>query len=87
MEQYSNYWRPKRKARNFWLGVAVIFLALFLLDLNDIIKMGIPFVSLQIGILFFLASFIEDLRYRFYRKFEQAEDEASRETEGSLSSQ
>lgn len=81
MEKYSNYWRPKRKARNFWLGVAVIFLVLFLLDLNNIVKAGIPFVSLQIGLILFLVSLIEDLRYRFYRKFEQAEDEAAQENE------
>ncbi len=77
MEKFSKYWRPKRHGRNVWLIGGAILLFLGLLDLNNVIKGDIPFVLIQLGILCIIGAFVEDLRYRFYRKFEQAEDEGA----------
>jgi len=82
MTSYSKYWRPKRGGRNVWLIGGTILMLLGVLDLNNVITGDIPFTLLQLGLLCLIASLIEDLRYRFYRKFEQAEDEAAQETEG-----
>lgn len=75
MARYSKYWRPKRGTRNVWLIAGAILLLMGILDINNVIKARIPFVLMQLGILCLIASLLEDLRYRFYRKFEQAEDE------------
>jgi len=82
--EISAFWRPKKNGRNVWFWLGIVFLALGVLKVNHVLNIRIDFVQLEgFGVLLLLVAFVEDLRYRFYRKFEQAEDEAVRETEES----
>lgn len=81
--EISAFWRPKKNGRNVWFWLGIVFLALGVLKVNNVLNIGIEFVQLTgFGVLLLLVALVEDLRYRFYRKFEQAEDEAAQETEG-----
>jgi len=80
--EISKFWRPRRHGRNVWLWIGTSVLILGVLKVNDILDIGAEFGQLMVfGILLTLFAFVEDLRYRFYRKFEQADDEAAGSSE------
>ncbi|HKJ67842.1 MAG TPA: hypothetical protein VKA68_07780 [bacterium] len=82
MTEISKFWRPRRHGRNVWLWIGTSVLILGVLKVNDILDIGAEFGQLMVfGILLTLFAFVEDLRYRFYRKFEQADDEAAGSSE------
>jgi len=75
MKKQSKFWLPRKNSRNVWLVFSVILFISGILDLNNIILGDIPWVLIQLGFLSLIGAHIEDLRYRFYRKFEVTDKE------------